>query len=303
MEAVDIAALVHRTVDAVRPLMEERGHDLTVTLPPETISVRADPTRLEQILTNLFNNAAKYTDPGGHIWLTVEWDGANAVLRVRDLGIGIDAEMLPRIFELFVQAGRRLDRAQGGLGIGLTLVKKLVELHGGTVEARSAGPGKGSEFVVRLPGSLAEPACLPAEPTGATPPGDAPCHRVLVVDDNVDAADSLALLLKLAGQEVYVAYDGPSALVVAETFQPSLVLLDIGMPGMDGYEVARLLRTMVGSQPMWLVALTGWGQEEDRRRSLAAGFDQHLVKPVETDALHELLTDSRLIGLPSSCDR
>jgi CheY-like chemotaxis protein len=257
--------------------------------------VQGDPTRLEQVLTNLLHNAAKYTDPGGRIQLTIDRDGADAVLRVRDTGIGIAADMLPHVFDLFVQAERRLDRAQGGIGIGLTLVQKLVELHGGTIHAHSAGPGQGSEFVIRLPALADEPAHGPAG-TGDLDAAATvlPSHRVLVVDDSVDAADSLALLLKLAGQEVRVAYDGPTALLTAQEFRPQLVFLDIGMPGMDGYEVARRLRALPLPGPVMLVALTGWGQEGDRRRSLAAGFDQHLVKPVELETLRAVLLNPKL---------
>jgi CheY-like chemotaxis protein len=215
------------------------------------------------------------------------------VLRVRDNGTGIAPELLPRVFDLFVQAERRLDRSQGGLGIGLTLVKRLVELHGGTIDAFSAGPGRGSEFVVRLP-ALAEAAEPPQagreDPaTSATAPS---ARRILVVDDNRDAAESLAMLLRLESQEVRLAFDGPTALRVAGEFRPQVVFLDIGMPGMDGYEVARRLRQQPGLGGATLVALTGWGQEGDRRRSQEAGFDHHAVKPVELAALHRLLADA-----------
>jgi CheY-like chemotaxis protein len=203
--------------------------------------------------------------------------------------------MLSKIFDLFVQAERRLDRSQGGVGIGLTLVKKLVELHGGTVEAHSAGPGQGSEFVVRLPaapeGATAARAGAGSVVAVSTP---VPSRRVLVADDNVGAADSIALLLKLGGHEVRVAYDGPTALLIAQAFRPQVVILDIGMPGMDGYEVARRLREQPGLQPVLLVALTGWGQDEDKRRSKEAGFDYHLVKPTEPEAVKKLLADPKL---------
>jgi PAS domain S-box-containing protein len=289
-ESVDMAAVLHATVEGVRPLMEGRGHQFTMALPSEPLQVEGDPTRLEQVLTNLLNNAAKYTDPGGRIWLLASRDGAEIVLRVRDTGIGIDPEMLPRIFDLFVQAERRLDRSQGGVGIGLTLVRKLVELHGGSVEAYSAGLGWGSEFVVRLPALAAEPQSRQTEAGGGTAPASALArHRVLAVDDNVDAADSLAMLLRLAGHEVRVAYDGPTALLIAQTFQPQVIFLDIGMPCMDGYDVARRLREDPELKPAVLVAMTGWGQEEDRRRSLQAGFDHHLVKPVEMEELEQVL--------------
>jgi PAS domain S-box-containing protein len=291
-EVLDVSGVVERSVEAVRPLFEERNHQLHVSLPDEPIRVEADATRLEQVLTNLLNNAAKYTDPNGQIWLTAARVGAEAVLGVRDTGIGVAHDMLPRIFDLFVQAERRLDRSQGGVGIGLSLVKKLMELHGGKVEARSDGPGRGSEFIVRLPAVGAEASAgrrAPASVDGAVPVVG-PGGRVLVVDDNVDAADSLALLLKLGGQDVRVAYDGPTALLVAQAFLPKVVFLDIGMPGMDGYEVARHLRQLTELREILLVALTGWGQEADQQRSLEAGFDRHLVKPIEPSALQELVS-------------
>jgi CheY-like chemotaxis protein len=288
-ESVDMTAVLQRTVEGVRPLMEERGHQFTLALPSEPLWVEGDPTRLEQVLTNLLNNAAKYTDPGGQIWLLASRDDDEIVLRVRDTGIGIAAEMLPRIFDLFVQAERQLDRSQGGVGIGLTLVRKLVELHGGSVEACSTGLDRGSEFVVRLPASAAEPWSRQTKAGGSRPASALIQHRVLVVDDNVDAADSLAMLVRLAGQEVRVAYDGPTALLIAEAFRPQVVFLDIGMPGMDGYAVARRLREDPELMPAVLVAMTGWGQEEDRRRSLQAGFDHHLVKPAEPAELEQML--------------
>ncbi len=290
-EVVEVAPLLARTAEALRPQVEERGHELTIALPAGPLRVEADPARLEQVVTNLLTNAVKYTDPGGHIWLSAERDGGEAVIRVRDTGIGIAADMLTRVFDLFVQAERRLDRAQGGVGIGLTLVRRLVELHGGTVRATSPGPGQGSEFEVRLP--VAECGTRNAE-SGDNPHsafGIPQSRRVLVVDDNVDAADSLALLLRVSGQEVRVAYDGPTALLITEAFRPQLVLLDIGMPQMDGYEVARRLRRQPGLEGVTLVAVTGWGQEEDRQRSREAGFDHHLTKPADPAALQRLLTE------------
>jgi two-component system CheB/CheR fusion protein len=287
-EAVDVAAVIGRAVEAVRPLIEDRRHELTVSLPGGPLRVEADPTRLEQVLANLLNNAAKYTDPGGRVWLSAARDGDEVVLRVRDTGIGIAPELLPRVFDLFVQAERPPDRSQGGVGVGLTLVKKLVELHGGRVEAASAGPGRGSEFVVQLPALADErDGERPRGPGGTAAP--LPCRRILVVDDNRDAADGLALLLRLAGQDVRAAYDGPSALAQARDFQPALVFLDLGMPAMDGYEVAWRLRQEPGLGGVRLVALTGWGQAEDRQRSKQAGFDHHLVKPVEPDTLEKVL--------------
>ncbi|HVX61072.1 MAG TPA: PAS domain S-box protein [Pirellulales bacterium] len=287
-EPLDLTTVVNRSVEAARPLFEQRGHELTVSLPPASLRVKADATRLEQVLTNLLNNAAKYTDPGGHISVDLEGQSGEAILRVRDTGIGIAPEMLPRIFDPFVQAERRLDRAQGGVGIGLTLVNRLVALHGGRVAANSPGLGQGSEFTVRLPTTTEGGEAGANDPAG----GEAqplPRLRVLVVDDNPDAANTLALLLRFAGQDVQTAYDGPSAIARAQEFMPELVLLDIGMPGMDGYEVAARLRNETGLGSVLLVALTGWGQDEDRRRSAEAGFDQHMVKPVEPQRLREVL--------------
>jgi PAS domain S-box-containing protein len=292
-EVVDAVPVVKRTVEAIRPLIEDRRHELTVSLPHEPLWLDADPHRLEQVLTNLLTNAAKYTDPGGQIWLTASRDDSHVVIRVRDTGVGITPEMLSRIFELFVQAERRLDRSQGGLGIGLTLVHRLVELHGGTVEASSPGLGGGSEFVVRLPALLATSNSETADHNGHAPPDRVPRRRVLVVDDNKDAADSLGLSLQLADQEVRVAHNGPDALQVISEFRPEIVFLDIGMPGMDGYEVARQIRALPQFKDLLLVAVTGWGQKEDRIRSREAGFDHHLIKPVEPATLHPLLAQPR----------
>jgi len=290
-EFVDVVPVVASTVEAIRPLMEERRHELTVSVPSEPLWLEADPHRLEQVLTNLLTNAAKYTDPGGRIWLTAERDGRHIVIRVRDTGVGITPEMLSRIFELFVQAERRVDRSQGGLGIGLTLVHRLVELHGGTVEANSPGLGGGSEFIVRLPALSDKSDTESSVQNGQAPSARLPPHRVLVVDDNRDAADSLALSLRLAGQEVRVAHNGPDALKLVEDFRPEIVFLDIGMPGMDGYEVARRIRTLPQCKDLVLIAITGWGQEQDRVRSQQAGFDHHLIKPVEPATVHKLLAE------------
>ncbi len=297
MEPLDVARPVQQAVEGVQPLVGERGLTLSVSLPPEPVFVDADPTRLQQVVGNLLTNAAKYTDPGGHILLTVRQEGSDVVLRVRDTGIGIPADMLPRIFDLFVQAERRLDRSQGGLGIGLTLVRRLVEMHGGSVTAHSEGPGKGSEFVVRLPalpedrkGELLRKRADDKQVVAPTAR-----RRILVVDDNVDAAESLAVLLRLEGHEVRVACDGPAALAAAQADPPEMVVLDLGMPGMDGFEVARRLRALPGSDGVLLVALTGWAQGEDRRRCHEAGFDGHLPKPVEWDALRQFLAHPKLL--------
>jgi CheY-like chemotaxis protein len=289
-EPVDIIALSKRTVEAIRPFIERREHRMTISVPARPLRVCGDPHRLDQILTNLLNNAAKYTDPGGAIWLTVYREEDRAVIRVRDSGIGISAEMLPRIFDLFVQVERKLDRSQGGVGIGLTLVRKLVELHGGTIEAYSDGLGCGSEFVVKLP-ALAEESALPDPSAGGIGEisADLPRARILIVDDNHDAAATLGMLLSLAGQDVQTAADGAAALAAAAGWKPDLVFLDIGMPGMNGYEVARRLRQdSVGRTPL-LVAVTGWGQDDDRRRAHEAGFDHHLVKPIDFGELDRLL--------------
>ncbi len=299
-EAVDLAALVGRAAEAVRPLLAERRQELNITVPEAPVPVEADPTRLEQVVTNLLHNAAKYTDPGGRISLSAGRDGGQAVVRVVDTGIGIEPSRLGEVFGLFVQVERRLDRSRGGLGIGLGLVKSLVELHGGSVEARSAGAGRGSEFVVRLPAAVRVPSGGGLLPRADGPPGgELPARRVLVVDDNVDAADGLGRLLSQScGQEVRVAYDGPTALEEARAFRPEVVLLDIGLPGMDGCEVARRLRREPVTADVLLVAVTGWGQESDREMSRAAGFDRHLVKPVPLEELRGLLADAVLVGSP-----
>jgi signal transduction histidine kinase/CheY-like chemotaxis protein len=283
---VELAAVVARAVETSRPLLDARRQQLTVSLPPGPLRLRGDEARMAQALANLLNNAAKYTDEGGRIGLTAEAEAGEFVVRVRDTGCGIAPELLPRVFEAFTQADRSLDRAQGGLGIGLAIVRGLVELHGGTVEARSQGPGKGSEFVVRLP-APAE-ADLPA-PEAPARDGPAPPRRVLVVDDNRDAADSIALLLALWGHEAAVAYDGPTAVALARECRPEVVLLDLGLPGMTGYDVAARLRAEPALSCTRLLALTGYGAEEDRRRTQAARFDGHLLKPVDPDLLREAL--------------
>jgi PAS domain S-box-containing protein len=290
-EVVDLAWVVNRVVEAIRPLIDDRQQQLTVDLPPEPLCLEADPTRLDQILANLLNNAAKYTDHGGHIWLSARQIGDELVLRVKDNGVGIAANMLTLIFEPFVQSDRVLHHSEGGLGIGLTLVRSLVEMHGGSVTAQSDGQGKGSEFIVRLPAlSQKHPVAVARSPKeDGAPLGAGPQRRILVVDDNVDGAESLAMLLKTEGHEVRVAHDGPAALAAIDADPPELVFLDIGMPVMSGYEVAQRLRQRPGLENLRLVAMTGWGQEEDRRRSQEAGFDQHLVKPVELDVLRKLL--------------
>jgi PAS domain S-box-containing protein len=295
MGPVDLAAVVARAVEISRPLIDARKHSLEVSLPERAVRVEGDLVRLAQALSNLLNNAAKYTEEHGRIELTVEPSGGEAVLRVRDTGIGIAADMLPRIFEMFTQVPGSVSRSEGGLGIGLTLVRSLVEMHRGSVAAHSQGHGHGSEFVVRLP-LLCEAAPPTAAEAEQQTPHKVPAWSVLIVDDNRDAADSLALLLHVAGQEVRTAYDGPAALDLARARPPDVVLLDIGMPGMDGLEVARRLRQDLGLKQVLLVALTGYGQEEDRRRSHEAGFDAHLVKPADVRALERLLARPALKG-------
>ncbi|HET8946304.1 MAG TPA: ATP-binding protein, partial [Candidatus Polarisedimenticolia bacterium] len=292
-EPVELASVVAHAVETARPLAEERRHEITVTLPPEPIWLQADPVRLAQVLNNLMNNACKYTEPGGHVGLSVERHGSDVVVRVRDTGLGIPPDRLGNIFDMFNQVDRSIERAQGGLGIGLTLVRRLVELHGGSVIATSAGLGRGSEFVVRLPilkpvpevegHARAHMRLLPA----ATP-GPAP-RRALVVDDNVDSADSLATLLRVTGHEAETAHDGVEAVAAAERFRPEVVFLDIGMPRMNGYDAARRIRQESWGRDMLLVAVTGWGKDEDRRRSRDAGFDAHLVKPADSNDLLRLL--------------
>jgi two-component system CheB/CheR fusion protein len=288
MEPVELSQAVQAALEISQPAIDQGRHQLTVTLPPEPLRLIADKVRLTQVFANLLNNAAKFTDPGGKIALTAWRDGDEALVAVRDTGVGIAPEHLPRVFEMFAQVQREGARGVGGLGIGLTMARSLVDMHGGSIGVASEGLGRGSEFTVRLP--LAPPA------PGAPVPGEsnlahAPLagRRVLVVDDNRDAADSLALLLEADGAVVQVAYSGEDALRVAETFMPHAVLLDLGMPGMDGYEVAQRLQQAPGQARPLLVALTGWGQESDRRATSASGFDYHLTKPVDLATLTMLL--------------
>jgi CheY-like chemotaxis protein len=292
---VELAAIVNSAVETSNPLIEAGGHELTVALPSEPIFLDADPSRLAQVFANLLNNAAKYTEQGGRVRLTAERHDNEVVVAVEDNGIGIRREMLPTVFEMFTQADRALERAQGGLGIGLTLVKRLVEMHDGTVEAQSAGHGQGSTFVVRLPVVL-EPLERDQshEPSGEKQA--VPKRRILVVDDNEDAAGSLSMLLKIMGNEVGEAHDGQEAVEAARTFQPSVILLDIGLPKLNGYEACRRIREQPGGKAVVIVALTGWGQEEDVRRSTEAGFNHHLVKPVDPADLARLLAELKSEG-------
>jgi PAS domain S-box-containing protein len=284
-ESIDLVAVVDEVIAAARPSIDAAEHGLTVSMPPEPVRVAADRVRIAQVLDNLLSNAVKYMDPGGHIRVTVERRDDQAVVSVSDHGIGIAPEMLPHVFDLFIQSSHGSARTQGGLGLGLALVRRLIEMHGGRAEVKSAGLGKGSEFSVHLP--LAGPD-LPVPPAPLPPPAEFP-RRVLIVDDNRDVADSLALALKLLGIEVLVEYDGPAALNALDTFEPEVILLDLGMPGMDGLETARRIRQHPRGRSPQLVALTGWGQEQDQRRSREAGFDRHLVKPVDLDLLESTL--------------
>lgn len=287
-ERVELGRVVQHAVETSRPQIETSSHELTIDLPAEPVYVEADPARLAQVLSNLLTNSAKFTPRGGRIRLSVERQGSDAVIRVRDSGIGIAEEMLPRVFEIFSQVDRTMESAHGGLGIGLSIVRGIVELHGGSVEARSDGPGRGSEFAIRLSAILPTPPVRLAAIEGVVPEGG-PARRILIVDDNRDAARSLALLLALRGHETQVAHDGIEALHAAETFRPAILFLDIGMPRLNGYAAAERLRQTDWGRALTIVALTGWGQEGDKQRSSAAGIDFHLVKPVDPDEVDRLL--------------
>jgi CheY-like chemotaxis protein len=287
---MDVGTVVARAIETIQPLIETHGHLLNVHV-ADAVSVEGDVVRLTQVVSNLLANAIKYTPAAGHIWLSGERDEEAAVIRVRDNGIGIAPDMRQRIFEMFVQGDQSGATVQGGLGIGLTLVKNLVELHHGTVEARSDGIGLGSEFVVRLPLSKRPMDGDVPQRTSPSIATAASGHRVLVVDDNQDAADSLAILLRLHGHDVRVAHSGAAALKAVETDSPDAIFLDIGMPDLDGYEVARRLRARPESERVILAALTGWGQQADRRRSLEAGFNHHIIKPPEAKALDAVFRD------------
>ncbi|HEX4948830.1 MAG TPA: ATP-binding protein [Blastocatellia bacterium] len=289
-EVTDLVQVIGRALESSRPLIIARKQELRLNLPPVSLPIQGDVTRLAQVISNLLNNASKYSDEGAHIQLAAEQQGGEVLIRIRDDGIGIGTETLPHVFELFTQADRSLDRAQGGLGIGLTLVKRIVEMHGGKVEAFSDGPGKGSEFIVHLPVvSAADESSKSEAISNQEEPPSVPCCRILVVDDNVDSAKSMALLLELEGHEVQMTYDGPTALELAQAFRPQVMILDIGLPGMNGYEVARQLRSDQTMKKTVLIALTGYGQAEDRARSKEAGFDHHFTKPVDHDALLALI--------------
>jgi PAS domain S-box-containing protein len=287
-ERVELASVVHGAVETSRPLIEQQRHELTVTVPPDPVVLDGDVTRLAQVFANLLNNAAKYTEPGGRIDLTVDRQGGEVAVSVKDNGIGIPTDKLGSVFEMFAQVQGSLERSQGGLGIGLSLVNRLVEMHDGSIEARSDGSGKGSEFVVRLPvvGGRSHAATTGGE---GDRPFPAPNLRILIVDDNRDGADSLGVMLRTMGNEISTAYDGQQALDKATEFRPDVVLLDIGLPKLNGYEVCRRIREQPGGTHMVLVAVTGWGQGDDKRRAQEAGFDRHMVKPVDPQALMKML--------------
>ena len=283
-QRIDLTSVVKQAIEDTRPLVKSMGHELTVTLPPEPVYLNADRTRLVQVLGNLLNNACKFTDMGGRISLTVEVVDGEAVITIRDNGIGIAAEQLPSIFEMFVQADTSMERSVSGLGIGLALVKNMLEKHGGTVGVQSHGLGRGSTFVVRM-AIMESTALAPAAGVEGGGPDLTTVQRILVVDDNVDAAMMLERLLQLNGKQTRVAHSGLDALEVAEQFRPHLILLDIGLPKLNGYEVCRRIRQQPWGKDMVVIALTGWGQEEDRKRSKEAGFNAHFVKPLEREAL------------------
>jgi CheY-like chemotaxis protein/two-component sensor histidine kinase len=288
-ECVDLAVVLRLAVETSGSLLRTGGQEFTIVLPDRPLSLDADPIRLAQAVSNLLNNAAKYTGRDGQIWLIAERAGNDAVVTVRDTGVGISRAMLPHVFEMFSQGEHTRTRMLGGLGIGLTLVKRLVEMHGGTVAAESAGPDTGSTFVIHLP-------ALVDSPESSQPPAEEPLRmsppslRILIVDDNRDAADSLAMLLRTSGHDIHTAYDGLEAMQVANEFQPEVVLLDIGLPKIDGHEVALRLRREPWAQHACLIAVTGWSDETDRARSRAAGFDHHLVKPLDTGHLAQVLS-------------
>lgn len=290
-ERIDVRTVLNTALELSRPLIEESRHGLLVSMPREVLLLDADPTRMAQVVSNLLNNAAKYTPEGGRIELSADRDGNEVIIRVRDNGAGLAPETLPKVFELFSQVGKTLDRSQGGLGIGLALVKQLVEMHGGHVAAESHGLGQGSAFVVRLPlapmqANNREQLAAEGDPRSLSVP-----RRILVVDDNVDGAETLATLLMLSGHTVERAHTGPDALKAAYAFQPRVMFLDIDLPGINGYEVARRLRSDSAITGLILVALTGWGSEDDRRRAQSIGFNHHLTKPVEIGKLHSLLME------------
>ena len=295
-ERIELSAVIKSAVDTAQPLIDAAGHELTLSLLPEPIYLDADPVRLAQIFSNLLNNAAKYMDRGGRIWLTTAREGKEVVVSVRDAGIGIPEDAMPAIFDMFAQVDRSLEKSQGGLGIGLTLVKQLLEMHGGRIEARSEGQGKGAEFIARLPIATVEPLRQAVNDAGERGVTAGTC-RILVADDNRDAAESMSMVLRLMGNEVRTVNDGIKAVEEAEAFRPDMVLLDIGMPRLNGYDAARRIRAERWGKAILVVAMTGWGQDEDKRRASEAGFDQHFTKPVNPADLEQLIAGLRSRGV------
>ena len=295
-KVMDITQVVSHAIEASQPLMDERNHRLSVVVPANSVWIEGDPARITQVITNLLNNSAKYTDDGGQIQLTVRSDKTDVTISVRDNGIGIPPEMLRSVFDLFTQVERTLDRSSGGLGIGLTLVQRLVAMHGGSVVAESEGAGRGAVFTIVLP------TCCPSEDASESTsefvvePGDHLRPKILIVDDNTDAVDTLAKIVRLNGHQVQVAYDGPSGLTIANAFKPAIVLLDIGLPGLDGYAVAERLREMDSTRNSLIIAISGYGQPKDEQRSRQAGFDLHFVKPVDFRSLQSVLQSDRWTG-------
>jgi signal transduction histidine kinase len=289
-EAIDLQTIVARAVETSRPLLDDCQIALVVNLPEQPVVLNADPTRMAQVLSNLLNNAAKFSESGGTVRLTAQCDAREVQIAVQDSGVGIPADTLPHVFDMFSQGDKHLGRSLGGLGIGLTLVKRLVELHDGTVEARSGGSQPGSNFTVRLPLAGTSPIAEPQPPELAVS-NTAVGLKVLVVDDNQDNANALRVMLKCLGHEVSTAYDGLAAMAAAESLRPDVILLDLGMPKLDGYEVCRRIRVEPWGQQTLLIAQTGWGQEQDRQRTREAGFDHHLVKPIPHVKLVTLLRD------------
>ncbi|HET7404396.1 MAG TPA: ATP-binding protein, partial [Usitatibacter sp.] len=284
---MDLAQTLRTAVEACQPSMAQRGHAFVAAIPAQRILVDGDPARLTQVFANLLNNAAKYTEPGGRVELSLAMHGEEAVVSVKDNGTGIPPEMQERIFDIFTQVDRSLERSQGGLGIGLNIAKRLVELHGGRIAVQSAGPGRGTEFTVSLPARAVASEQPPAAGVARSAAG--PGRRVLVADDNPDSRETLQIMLEVMGNEVRVACDGEEAVRVAADFRPDAILLDIGMPKMDGYEACERIRSTAGGTQPFIIALTGWGQDEDRRRAAAAGFDRHFVKPVEPRTLEGVI--------------
>ena len=294
-QPVSLAAVLNSAVETSRPLIDQMGHLLTLKFPEESVIVAGDMTRLSQVFMNLLNNAAKYSDPGGRIELSFETIDNVAVVTVSDTGVGIAGEQMTRIFEMFAQFDGSLEKSQGGLGIGLSLVKRLVDMHGGSVEAKSDGPGMGSKFIVRLPVLIGGSEASVPVPRHDEAALNTSTLRILVVDDNTDGADSLSEMLTLMGNETRTAYDGQQAVNAAEAYRPDVILLDIGLPKLNGYEACRHIRAQPWGKNIVLIAVTGWGQEKDRDRTREAGFDHHLVKPVDPDALMTLLAELPII--------